>query len=82
MARGWESKSIEAQQENAAAERRRPKQAVPSAQAQELAAKRRHLELSLKRTQEQLATTENARRKEQLHSAERFLQLELQKLNV
>ena len=82
MARGWESKSIEAQQEEAAAERRRPRQAPLSAQAVELAAQRRHLELSLKRIQEQLAATENARRKEQLHSAERFLQVELQKLNV
>jgi hypothetical protein len=80
MARGWESKSIEAQQEDAAAERRRPKSPPASAQALEIATKRRHLELSLKQTREQLAGTAHPRRREQLKSAERFLQLELEKL--
>ena len=80
MARGWESKSIEAQQEDAAAKRRRPKPAPVLAQALELAAKRRHLELSLRRTREQLAATDNARRREQLRSAERFLEVEIKKL--
>ena len=80
MARGWESKSIEAQQEDAALRRRRPKPAPISFQALEIAAKRRHLELSLKRTREELAGTEHPRRKEQLESAERFLQREIEKL--
>jgi hypothetical protein len=80
MARGWESKSIEAQQEEAAADRRRSKQAPPSAADQTLAAKRRHFELALQRTREQLASAEHPRRRAQLQSAERFLQLELDKL--
>lgn len=80
MARGWESKSVEAQQDEAAIQRRRPKPAPVTPQTWEIAAKRRHLELSLKRTREELAGTEHPRRKEQLQSAERFLQRELEKL--
>lgn len=82
MARGWESKSIEAQQEDAADQRRRSKAAPITAQAWEIAAKRRHLELSLKRTREELAGTEHPRRREQLESAERFLRREIEKLPV
>lgn len=80
MARGWESKSVEAQQEDVAEERRRLKTIPISTQAWEIAAKRRHLELSLKRTREELAGTEHLRRRTQLESAERFLQRELEKL--
>ncbi len=80
MARGWESKSIEAQQEDAEGARRRPKPPLISAETQALATRRRHFELALQRTREQLASAEHPRRRAQLQSAERFLQLELEKL--
>ena len=75
MARGWESKAIEAQQEMAE-ERKRPHAIIPrEQQAQE--GQLRHLELNLQRTVEQLKATNHPRRKQQLIAAQAYLEQQI-----
>jgi len=68
MARGWESKSVEAQQAEAADDKNEPKQRLTAEQA----ARVRQLEgvqLSRKRVLQQLETTRDPRRREMLTAA-------------
>lgn len=55
MARGWESKAIESQQDDAA--RRAPAGPAPTADEREIAARRRGLELALTQTQAELVAS-------------------------
>jgi hypothetical protein len=68
MARGWESKSVEAQQADAADSKNEPKQRLTAEQAARL----RQLEgvrLSRKRVLQQLETTRDPRLREMLAAA-------------
>jgi len=68
MARGWESKSVEAQQADAADSKNEPKQRLTAEQAARL----RQLEgvrLSRKRVLQQLETTSDPRLREMLAAA-------------
>jgi tRNA A37 N6-isopentenylltransferase MiaA len=68
MARGWESKSIEAQQAEASNERSQPR---PKLTAQQAARKRQidGLVLSLQRVRQQLAAAQDPRLRQMLESA-------------
>jgi len=68
MARGWESKSVEAQQAEAADSKNEPKQRLTAEQA----ARVRQMEgvrLSRRRVLQQLETTRDPRRREMLTAA-------------
>jgi signal recognition particle GTPase len=68
MARGWESKSVEQQQDEAASERGRNRvQMTPAEIAEEQ--RRRGLELSRQRILQQLAVASNSRHREMLEAA-------------
>jgi len=68
MARGWESKSVEDQQAEAAADRARPKIQL-TAQQIERNRNIQSLELSHHRVQQQLLTASNPRHHEMLQNA-------------
>ncbi len=68
MARGWESKSVEDQQAEAAADRARPKMQL-TAQQIDRSRKLQSLELSRHRVQQQLTTASNPRHREMLQNA-------------
>lgn len=74
MSRGWESKSVESQMEEAALRRAAPKQIPPTAEQIRIKAARDSLELSRKRVQADLETATHPRRREQLESALRHLE--------
>jgi hypothetical protein len=77
MARGWESKSIEAQQEEAKEKSRRPEGKVLSPQQ---AARKRELEglmLSRQRINEQLSAMQDPRRRAMLEQALRDLEAKI-----
>ncbi len=68
MARGWESKSVEQQQELAASDQERPKlQRTPAQIAAEQ--RRQTLQLSRRRILQQLAVASNARHRQMLEAA-------------
>ena len=73
MSRGWESKSVESQMEEAALRRAAPKQTPPAAEEVRIKAERESLELSRKRVLSDLAAATHPRRREQLESALRHL---------
>jgi hypothetical protein len=79
MARGWESKSVEQQQEEVAAERSRNKTQLT---AEQIARKQRRtaLQLSRKRTEQQLEVATNSRHREMLKKALADLDLQLGKV--
>ena len=79
MARGWESKSIEQQQEEVAAERSRNKTQLT---AEQIAGKQRRtaLQLSRKRIEQQLEVATNSRHREMLKKALADLDLQLGKV--
>lgn len=79
MARGWESKSVESQMEDAAARRARRKSAPPPQQAPLQQAKRRSLELDLLRVRGELSRCANPRFRAQLEAELRHLEAELGK---
>lgn len=79
MARGWESKSVESQMEDAAARRARAR-AVPPKQAGTLQqARRRALELDLVRVRGELSRCSNPRFRALLEAELRHLEAELRK---
>ncbi len=68
MARGWESKSVEQQQELAASDQERPKlQRTPAQIAAEQ--RRQTLQLSRRRILQKLAVASNARHRQMLEAA-------------
>lgn len=75
MARGWESKSVEAQQ----ADRERPAERPVAASAEELArlARRRTLELAKRRAEADLAAATNPAHRAMLEAAIRTLNEQL-----
>ena len=80
MARGWESKSVESQIEDAS-RRAEPKPALP-ADTREAARKRQGLELSRRRVLQEMETTRFAARRTSLEQALAFLDEELKKLGA
>ncbi len=79
MARGWESKSVESQIEDAAARRSRARAASPK-QAETLQqARRRSLELDLVRVRGELSRCSNPRFRALLEAELRHLEAELRK---
>ncbi len=78
MARGWESKSVESQIEDAAA-RSAQGQALTAAERERLR-KRQGLELARLRTRKELETTRSAARRTALERALAFLDEEISKL--
>ena len=80
MARGWESKDIESQQEAAELIRRRGRRDSRDPAAVELEAKRKSLLVSRKRVAGELEATQHPRRKEQLQAALDHLDRELAQL--
>ncbi len=78
MARGWESKSVETQQEMAEERKARPPVLPP--EEQERASQLRHLQLSLQRTVEQIEIARDSRRVQQLELARSFLEKKIEGL--
>ena len=68
MARGWESKSVEQQQDEAASDRA-PKKAPASPEQIAVEQKRLSLELSRSRIQQQLQNACNSRHRQMLETA-------------
>jgi hypothetical protein len=68
MARGWESKSVEAQQAEAAENQKEPKQRLTAEQAARIR-QREGLQLSRKRILQQLQAARDGRRRELLTAA-------------
>jgi len=68
MARGWESKSVEQQQEDRLEQPKEPRPAV-SPEQQERNRKREGLALSRKRLMQQLETASNPRHRQMLEEA-------------
>ncbi len=77
MSRGWESKDVESQMEEAAARRAAAKVAPPTAEEIRLKAERESLELSRKRVVSDLQAATHPRRREQLEAALRHLDLRI-----
>jgi len=84
MARGWESKSVEAQQEEASGDNNNnnnlPKQLSP----EQLAARRRHEELVMirKKIEHDMAAATNPRHRQMLQQALADLEGQITKLEV
>lgn len=80
MSRGWESKSVEEQQAEAAASKQQPKlRFTPEQVAQKY--ERESLLLSRKRMQEQIALARNARHRQMLEDALADLDANLARLS-
>ena len=77
MSRGWESKSVESQIEEAASRRSAARQTPLTAEQIRLRSERQSLELSRTRVLKDLESTTHARRREQLQSALRYLEQKL-----
>ena len=73
MSRGWESKDVESQQEEAAARRTAAKQTPMTAEEIRVQTERQSLELSRTRVLRDLETASHPRRREQLEAALRHL---------
>lgn len=69
MSRGWESKDVESQQEEAAARRATAKQTPLSAEQIRVRTERQSLELSRTRVLKDLESATHPRRREQLEAA-------------
>lgn len=80
MSRGWESKDVEFQQEEAAARRVTAKQTPPTAEEVRLRTERESLQLSRTRVLKDLESATHPRRREQLESALRYLDRKLAEL--
>jgi hypothetical protein len=80
MSRGWESKSVESQMEEAALRRAAPRQVPPTAEEVRIRTERNSLELSRKRVLADLEAATHPRRREQLESALRHLDEKLRAL--
>jgi hypothetical protein len=77
MSRGWESKSVESQMEEAAARRGAARQTPLTADEIRLRGERESLELSRKRVLKDLESATHERRREQLRAALAHLDLKL-----
>lgn len=77
MARGWESKSVEAQQDAESREDRGPSVSPEQREAQQ---KRAGLELSRRRVLQEIETTRSEARRASLEQALSFLDEEIRKL--
>ncbi len=73
MSRGWESKAVESQMEEAAARRSAVRQTPLSADEVLARSERQSLELSRTRVLHDLESTTHSRRREQLNAALRYL---------
>jgi hypothetical protein len=82
MSRGWESKSVESQMEEAASRRAAPKQTPPTPEQLRIGSERESLELSRKRVLNDLEAATHPRRREQLAAALRHLEQKLAALNT
>jgi len=80
MARGWESKQVEAQREAAEAEKRRETGRALKLSDPERERRRASVELSIRRVQNDLRAAQNPRYREQLRKALAFLKEELLKI--
>jgi hypothetical protein len=80
MSRGWESKSVESQMEEAAARRSAVHQTPLTADQVRLRSERQSLELSRTRVLKDIETTTHERRREQLQAALRHLDQKLSAL--
>ncbi|HXO22171.1 MAG TPA: hypothetical protein VOA87_19815 [Thermoanaerobaculia bacterium] len=78
MARGWESKSVESQIEDAEARSNREEILTP--EQRELRQKRQGLEMSRRRVLQEIAATRSALRRTSLEQALAFLDEEIAKL--
>jgi hypothetical protein len=77
MSRGWESKDVESQQEEAAAKRSAGRQTPLSADELRLQSEQKSLELSRTRVLKDIETASHPRRREQLQAALRHLDQKL-----
>jgi hypothetical protein len=77
MSRGWESKDVESQMEEAALRRAAPKPTPPTPEQLRIESERESLELSRRRVLGDLKAATNPRRREQLESALRHLEQKL-----
>jgi hypothetical protein len=78
MARGWESKSVESQLEDAAS--RAERSAALTREQREIAAKRASLDLSRRRVLRELQAARSAARRASLEEALAFLEGEIARL--
>ncbi|MGA9508968.1 MAG: hypothetical protein WBV55_10140 [Candidatus Sulfotelmatobacter sp.] len=81
MARGWESKSVEAQQEDAASEQSLKKPRLTREQADRLREKE-SLQLSLRNVVKQLEGSSNSQRRDMLQRAKSDLERRIQTLSA
>lgn len=79
MARGWESKSVESQIEDAASRADRRQTLTP--EEREVRRKREGLELSRRRVLQEMETTRSEARRASLEQALAFLDEEIRKLD-
>jgi|HubBroStandDraft_1064217.scaffolds.fasta_scaffold181456_2 hypothetical protein len=79
MARGWESKSVEAQQDEAAS-RSTPEKPRLTREAADRLRERENLRLSLRRVSEQLESSHNPHRRAMLEQARADLERKMQEL--
>lgn len=82
MSRGWESKDVESQMEEAASRRAAAKQTPRTPEQIRIETERESLELSRKRVLGDLEAATHPRRREQLESALRHLDRKLAALNT
>jgi hypothetical protein len=80
MSRGWESKDVESQMEEAAAKRAAARQTPPTEEEIRLRTERNSLELSRTRIVKDLEAATHPRRREQLEAALRHLDQKLAEL--
>jgi hypothetical protein len=80
MSRGWESKDVESQQEEAAARRAGARTAPADPERLRIESERKSLELSRTRVMKDLEATTNFRRQEQLRAALKHLDQKLAEL--
>ncbi len=80
MSRGWESKSVESQMEEAASRRGAARQTPLSAEQVRLRSERQSLQLSRTRVLRDIESTTHARRREQLQAALLHLERKLSAL--
>lgn len=80
MSRGWESKDVESQQEEAAARRAAARVTPPTPEQIRLQTERHSLELSRTRVMKDLEAATHPRRQEQLRAALEHLERKLEEL--
>jgi hypothetical protein len=80
VSRGWESKDVESQMEEAAARRAAPRQTPLTAEELRIEKERESLRLSRTRVEKDLETATHPRRREQLEAALRHLDRKLAEL--